>query len=59
MPSASTLHGELPVVETINKPSPKPKKTSPKQRKKDVKNFGLKFSGFFELQVFLGIFFYS
>ena len=50
MPSANTLHGEAPVRETNNKPSPRPNKVKPKQRNKKVGIFGLKFKGFFELQ---------
>ena len=38
IPCASTLQGEAPVKETINKPSPKPNKTKPKHRKKNVEN---------------------
>jgi hypothetical protein len=34
IPSARTDHGEFPVVDSTNKPSPKPKIPSPKQRKK-------------------------
>ena len=50
IPCANTLHGEAPVSETSNKPSPRPKKINPKHRKKKVEIFGLKFKGFFELQ---------
>ena len=57
MPWARTLHGEAPVYETNNKPSPKPKKVNPKHRYKKVEIFGLKFNGFGELQFVLGIFF--
>ena len=56
IPSARTDHGEFPVVETNNKPSPNPKIDSPKQRKKKVENLGLKLSGFSELQLFCGMF---
>ena len=56
IPSANTDHGELPVVDKTKRPSPKPNKTNPKQRKKKVENLGLKFKGFSELQVFIGIF---
>ena len=55
-PWANTDHGDAPEVETINKPSPKPNKVSPKQRKKDVDIFGFKLSGLTELQDTLGIF---
>ena len=55
-PWANTLHGDAPDVETINKPSPKPNKAKPKQRKKNVEIFGFKFSGISELQDTLGIF---
>ena len=33
IPWAKTLHGDAPELETIRSPSPKPKITSPKQRK--------------------------
>ncbi len=56
MPCANTLHGEAPVSDTSNSPSPKPNKVNPKQRNKKVDIFGLKFKGFFELQETLGIF---
>jgi len=56
IPCARTDHGEAPAKETINKPSPKPNKVNPKHRKKKVENFGLRFSGFSELQETLGIF---
>ena len=36
IPSASTDHGEFPVVESINNPSPKPKIIKPKIKKNDV-----------------------
>ena len=55
-PWANTLHGEAPDVDTINKPSPKPNKISPKQRKENVEIFGFKFSGLTELQDTFGIF---
>jgi len=57
IPWANTLHGEAPVSETSNKPSPKPNKVKPKQRNKNVDSFGLKFKGFLELQETLGTFF--
>ena len=57
IPWANTLHGDAPEAETINKPSPKPNKVSPKQRKKNVDIFGLKLSGLSELQGTTGIFF--
>ena len=50
IPSARTDHGEFPVVEISNKPSPNPKIDSPKQRKKKVENLGLKLRGLSELQ---------
>ena len=56
IPSARTDHGEFPVVDSTNKPSPKPKILSPKQRKKNVEILGLKFNGFSELQFLFGIF---
>ena len=56
IPSANTDQGELPVVDKTKRPSPKPNKTNPRQRKKKVENLGLKFKGFSELQVFIGIF---
>ena len=55
-PWANTLHGDAPEAETIDKPSPKPNKISPKQRKKNVDIFGFKLRGLFELQYTLGIF---
>ena len=42
IPWARTLHGDAPVKETINSPSPKPNNISPKHKKKNVENFGLK-----------------
>ena len=57
IPCAKTLHGEAPVNETISRPSPNPKRVSPKHRKKNVKNLGFKLNGFLELQLVLGIFF--
>ena len=55
IPSARTDQGEFPVVEISNKPSPKPKIASPKQRKKKVENLGLKLRGLSELQDLEGI----
>ena len=55
-PWANTLHGDAPEEETINKPSPKPNKVSPKQRKKNVEILGFKLSGLSELQDTFGIF---
>ena len=55
-PCAYTLHGEAPDAETINKPSPKPNKINPKQRKKNVEIFGFKLTGLSELQDTFGIF---
>ena len=57
IPWANTLHGEAPVSETSNKPSPKPNKVKPKQRNRKVDSFGLKFKGFSELHETLGTFF--
>ena len=57
IPSASTDQGEFPVVDKINKPSPKPKIVNPNIKKNDVENFGLKFKLSFELQFTFGIFF--
>ena len=42
IPCAKTLHGEAPVKDTINKPSPRPNNMRPKHKKKNVENFGLK-----------------
>ena len=55
-PWANTLHGDAPDAETINKPSPRPNKVNPKQRKKNVEIFGFKFSELSELQDTFGIF---
>ena len=57
IPCANTLHGEAPVSETSNKPSPKPNKVNPKHKNKKVDSLGLKFKGFSELHETLGIFF--
>ena len=56
MPSAKTVHGEAPVNETINKPSPNTISVKPKHKKKNVEIFGLKFKGSSELHDTLGIF---
>ena len=56
IPWAKTLHGEAPVNETINNPSPNPNNVKPKHKKKKVENFGFKFKGLSELQETLGIF---
>ena len=56
-PWAKTLHGEAPVKETINKPSPKPNNVKPKHKKNNVENFGLKLNGLPELQYVFGTFF--
>ena len=56
IPCANTLHGDAPVSETSNKPSPRPNKVKPKQRNKKVGSLGLKFKGFLELQETLGTF---
>ena len=50
IPWAKTLHGEAPVKETINNPSPRPNNINPKHKKKNVENFGLKLYGLLELQ---------
>ena len=50
IPCANTLHGEAPVSETSNKPSPKPNKVRPSIKKNTEDNLGFKLSGFFELQ---------
>ena len=55
-PSARTDHGELPVVETNKRPSPKPNKVNPTHKSIKVVNLGFKFKGFSELQDFEGIF---
>ena len=57
MPWAKTLHGEAPVNETINKPSPKPNNDKPKHKKNNVENLGLKLNGLSELQYVFGTFF--
>ena len=55
IPSANTDQGEFPVVDTSNNPSPNPKIASLYKVKK-VETFGLKLSGFSELQLFCGMF---
>ena len=45
IPSASTDHGEFPVVDKIKSP-PLIQKFKPKIKKKDVDNFGLKLNEF-------------
>ena len=57
IPCANTLHGEAPVSDTINKPSPKPNKLRPKHKNKKVDSLGLMFKGLSELHETLGIFF--
>ncbi len=57
IPCAKTLHGEAPVKDTINKPSPKPNNVKPKHKKNNVENFGLKLNGLTELQYVFGTFF--
>ena len=57
IPWAKTLHGDAPVNETINNPSPKPNNAKPKHKYKKVQNFGFKLSGFLELHEVFGIFF--
>ena len=56
IPCAKTLHGEAPVSETINNPSPNPNNAKPKHKKRNVEIFGLKFIGLSELHETLGIF---
>ena len=41
-PSAKTVHGVTPLLETTKTLSPKPKMNKPKQRRKKVLIFGLK-----------------
>jgi len=55
IPWAKTDHGEAPEDETINNPSPRPNRVSPKHKKKNVEIFGLKFNGLSELQETFGI----
>ena len=55
----SEFQGEAPIVEIINRPSPKPNNDRPKQSKNNVLKEGLRFLGDFELQDNLGIFFIS
>ena len=57
IPCANTLHGEAPVSETINNPSPNPNNVNPKHKKRKVEIFGLKFRGLSELHETFGIFF--
>ena len=57
MPSARTVHGEAPVSETINNPSPKPNNVKPKHKKNNVENLGLKLNGCLELHDVFGTFF--
>ena len=56
IPWARTLQGDAPELETISKPSPKPKIIRPRQRKNRDEIFGFRFNGFFELQNTCGIF---
>ena len=56
IPWARTVHGEAPVSETINKPSPSPNKVRPRHKKNKVENFGFKLSGLIELQETFGTF---
>jgi hypothetical protein len=56
IPCARTDQGEAPAKETISNPSPRPNKARPSDKKKNVEIFGLRFSGFLELQDTLGIF---
>ena len=55
-PSAKTVHGEFPVVETTNKASPKPNNIKPKHKYENVETLGLKLNVSFELQSTTGIF---
>ena len=57
IPCANTLHGEAPVSETINSPSPNPNNVSPKHKKRKVEIFGLKFRDLSELHETFEIFF--
>ena len=57
IPSARTVHGEAPVSETSNNPSPNPNSVSPKHKKRKVEILGLKFRGLSELHETFGIFF--
>ena len=56
-PWCKTFQGDAPIVEIINRPSPKPNIVKPKHNKNRVFNEGLRFLGDFELQDNLGIFF--
>ena len=56
-PSAKTVQGEFPVVETTNKASPKPNNIKPKHKYEKVVNLGLKLNTSLELHETLGIFF--
>ena len=56
IPWAKTVHGEAPLDETNNKPSPMPNNVSPKHKKNKVENFGFKLKGFVEVQESFGIF---
>ena len=56
-PWCKTFQGDAPIVETINRPSPKPNIIKPKHNKNRVLKEGLRFLGDFELQDNLGIFF--
>ena len=55
-PSAKTVQGEFPVVETTNKASPKPNNIKPKHKYENVEILGLKLNVSFELQPTTGIF---
>ena len=55
IPCARTDQGDAPAKETINNPSPKPNKTNPKHKKRNVEIFGFKFKDLSELHNTLGI----
>ena len=55
-PSAKTVQGEFPVVETTNNASPKPNNIKPKHKYEKVDALGLKLNVSFELQSTTGIF---
>ena len=56
-PWCKTFQGDAPIVEMINRPSPKPNNIKPKHNKKRVLKEGLRFLVDLELQDNLGIFF--
>ena len=55
-PSAKTVQGEFPKVETTNNASPKPNNIKPKHKYEKVEALGLKLNVSFELQSTTGIF---